>query len=459
MSRLRICLGACERRPGERQCDRTVALDGSRGETRSTPPRLPPMTRPEAARAASVTPERTLRVAGLVYVVGREEVFVAHVDRGSCRWLSLGSVRGLLEPAAALRDELADPMKVSRNRVPRLREFATGWGRDLLPREVLEEPPDVLVIVPHELIHQLPLQLVAADDGRALAVHAGIAYCSSVSLFCRIMRRPRRPGHPARVAGAAGIDVLDDGEDRFVRLADDVARWFPVESDDAEPAQPAWLATSSVKIRADDDSREMLRRLHGSTDVSAAPALDRFRAKRLLHKRSAEVVCLVAHGFVDPQRHANSGLLVAPTIDTWRDLRVYDRMMSFPDRALRDTPVSLPIKRDAEVLALSELELEEPSTVGVVMLVACSAGASTLLRADEPGSLAESLLRRGASSVIAPMWDCDFELAHTWAHAFLDAWTTGATPVAVAMREAFGSLADGRDPAALGPFHLRGDWR
>jgi hypothetical protein len=57
------------------------------------------------------------------------------------------------------------------------------------------------------------------------------------------------------------------------------------------------------------------------------------------------------------------------------------------------------------------------------------------------------------------MWDCEFGLAHTWTHAFLDAWATGEQPVALAMREAFRTLGDGRDPGALGPFHLRGDWR
>ena len=104
-------------------------------------------------------------------------------------------------------------MKVSRGRVPRLREFAADWGRDLLPAEVLASPPDVLVVIPHEFVHQLPLHLVLADDGRALPLHSGIAYCGSIALFCRLTRR-RRP-RAQRVGVAAGVDVLDDGPDRF----------------------------------------------------------------------------------------------------------------------------------------------------------------------------------------------------------------------------------------------------
>jgi hypothetical protein len=412
------------------------------------------MTGPESSGAAPQTTHE--RVVGLVYVLGRDEVSVAVVENRSWRWTTLGAVQPLLEPAAALRDELADPMKVSRGRVPRLREFVTGWGRDLLPREVLESPPDVLVVIPHEFIHQLPLQLVVADDGRALALHSGISYCSSIALFCEVTRRRSR-AQTARVAAAAGVDVLDDGDDRFAALAEDVLRRFPGDTGVAAPA----AAPSGVHYlkQPGSDPRELLLKLFGSADPDAQPVLGRSRAKRLLHDPAADLVCLVAHGFIDPQRHANSGLLLAATIDTWRQLRVYDRDMSFPDRPLRDAPVTLPIRRAAEVLTLTELELDEPPTAAVVMLVACSAGSSIQLRADEPGSLAESLLRRGGSAVIAPMWDCDVEVAHAWTEAFLDAWTTDGRPVALAMREAFGVLGDGRDPGALGPFHLRGDWR
>jgi hypothetical protein len=408
------------------------------------------MTWPESSGGApATTPER---VVGLVYVLGREDVSVAVVERGSWRWLTLAPVRPLLQPAAALRDELADPMKVSRGRVPRLREFAAGWGRGLLPPEVLESPPDVLVVIPHEFVHQLPLQLVLADDGRALALHSGVAYCSSITLLRRVTRR--RPPVLARIAAAAGVDVLDDGPDRFAGLAEDARRRFPAELPVSRPAPKGVHHFDPAS-----DPRELLAKLRGSAGPGAPPALGRNRAKQLLHDPAADLVCLVAHGFIDPQRHVTSGLLLAATIDTWRRLRVYDRDMTFPDRPLRDAPTTLPIRRDAEVLTLTELELEEPSTAGVVMLVACSAGSSVQLRADEPGSLAESLLRRGGSSVIAPMWDCDFGLASTWTQAFLDAWTTGKQPVALAMRDAFGALDEGDDPSALGPFHLRGDWR
>lgn len=408
------------------------------------------MTGSESSCAAP--PATRERVVGLVYLLGREEVSVAVVERGAWCWQKVGPARPLLEPAAALRDELADPMKVSRGRVPLLREFAAGWGRDLLPPAVLASPPDVLVVIPHEFVHQLPLHLVFADDGRALALHSGIAYCSSIALLCRLTKR-RRP-RAQRVGVAAGVDVLDDGQDRFAVLAEDLLPRVPSDAG-VEGSAPAGI----IYFKESDDPRELLARLLGSADPAATSVLGRVGAKHLLHTPGADVACLIAHGFIDPQRHGSSGLLLAATIESWRELRLHDRHMTFPDRPLRDAPVTLPLRRDAEVLTLTELELEEPSTAGVVMLVACSAGSSVQLRADEPGSLAESLLRRGGSSVIAPMWDCDFGLASTWTRAFLDSWTAGERPVALAMRDAFGALGEGDDPSALGPFQLRGDWR
>jgi hypothetical protein len=401
-----------------------------------------------------VTTESTPRIVGLVYVLSAAEISVAVVEAGSWCWRSLGSVGGFLEPAAALRDELADPVKVARRRLPRLDEFVRGWGRALLPAETLRDPPEVLVVVPHGFLHQLPLHLTLTDDGRALAVHAGVTYCSSLALFRRITQRRAATRGP-HVAVGGGFDALADGEDRLTALAGEIVSQFP-----AMPARAAAVpeVPEVVHVGANTNWGALAAQLRDLADASEPP-LSRLRAKRLLSDSGVDAVCLVAHGFIDPQRHRDSGLLLASGLDTWRQLRVHGRSMSFPDRPLRDSPTTLPIRRQAEVLTVTELELDGAARGQVVLLLACSAGSSVLLRADEPGSLAEALVRLGSRCVIAPMWDCDERLAAAWAEAFLDAWAVDDQPIALAARSGFRALGDGRDPSDLGPFHVRGDWR
>jgi hypothetical protein len=415
--------------------------------------------RPDAADGpAEADPERLLRVVGLVYALSREAVFVAVVERGSWRWIELCPVAPLLAPTSALRDELADTLKVMQRKVPLLQEFATGWGRDLLPPETLAQPPDVLVVVPQEFIHQVPLHLVTADDGRALAVHTGVAYCSSLALFRRVSRRRRAAKRSGRVAAGAGVNVCADGPDSYAEIAADVLSSIPAGNGVSRSAAadevadpPPVPATDVVYFNTlPPDGREVIDKLD---------ALSRGRAKQLLSDTTVDVVCLVAHRFIDPQRHGYSGLLLTSGLDSWRQLRIYGRDMTFPDRPLRDVPLTLPIKREAEVLTLTELELHTTPYAEMMLLLACSAGSSVQLRADEPGSLAESLLRRGGCSVVAPMWDCDDRIVSSWTRPFLEAWITGAQPAALAVREGFRALGDGRDPSALSPFHLRGDWR
>ena len=102
--------------------------------------------------------------------------------------------------------------------------------------------------------------------------------------------------------------------------------------------------------------------------------------------------------------------------------------------------------------------MDDPTSVELTILLACSAGASDVLQGDEPASLAEALVRLGSVSVIAPMWACDHLLARTWIQAFLAAWNRRGMPKAMAAREAFLALGDGTDVTELGPIHLRGDW-
>lgn len=134
-----------------------------------------------------------LTVGALLYRVTRHTISALLIEPSGRRdHVAIGSVAAVLPKAEELRDELRDSMSVARGRLPRLREFASGWGRDLLPQSVLESPPDILVIVPHGFLHDIPLHLVACNDhAEPLGCASGVTYVSSQSLFARCVARNR----------------------------------------------------------------------------------------------------------------------------------------------------------------------------------------------------------------------------------------------------------------------------
>ena len=363
-------------------------------------------------------------IAGLVYLVTGNEIQVAVVERHASRWTKLCAVRDVLGPIAELRDELADAQAVSRRRLPRLACFARDWGRLLVPAAVLAEPPDVLLIVPHALLHGLPLHLVRADNGRALACCSGISYASSPTFLLRAAaRNPARYGArpDRRSAVGGGTDVLTTGEDMLRSIATEV---------------------------------------FGEFGTQQSPFLARAEVRASLRGRAHQVACIVAHGYIQPDDYAESGLLIDRPLGIGiSESRLYIDGMEF---ARRDGPrrdlADMRPARPADVLTISEIERDEPAQVELAILLACSAGASEVIAGDEPASIAEAMLRAGCVSAIAPMWDCDYALARVWIRPFLSAWNQRGMPKALAAREAFVALGDGTDVTALGPIHLRGDW-
>jgi CHAT domain-containing protein len=363
-----------------------------------------------------------LDVAGLVYLVTSRRIHVALVRHGSCEWIELADVDKVLDPIAALRDELADTWAVTRRRLPGLARFAQGWGRSLIPAGILREPPDILVLVPHAFLHSIPLHLIQADNGQSLACCSGTSYASSPTLLLRTAAcNPARGSatwRPPQAAGG-GTDVLGPGPDEFHAIASEV-----LENFGANPTVP-----------------------FGRTAVRTAM------------RRRAATLCIVTHGFVDSDDHADSGILL--DLDDRverRSTRVADDYHVLVDVPTNDLPAGLHTTRPAQVLTLHEIGMDDPAQAELTMLLACSAGASEVLQGDEPGSLAEALLRVGSVSVIAPMWVCDYAFARAWVQAFLSAWGERGMAKAMAAREAFLALDDGTDVAQLGPIHLRGDW-
>jgi len=389
-----------------------------------------------------------LRVGAVEYFVGRDGVAAVWTDRaGATGHAALGATTRFLSRVENLRDELRDTMALARGRVPRLREFSEDWGRELLPEKLLADELDVLVIVPHALLHDVPLHLVRTGaGGEPLGAVVGITYASSRSLFVRCAgRNPARARDPADwVLDAApvgsdgpgsliggGADVLTGDHEPFRSLAESLSGLF--EPDRVSVFEAGWPYSRSA-------------------------------VKAAFRREPFDAVCVVAHGYTDPDNHRMSGLLVE--LDTVgissRAIPLHGgRYFDFRDLPLRRLPPGLRLASPTEILTTAELEVDGHVETQLVVLLACSAGWGRVVQGDEPASLAESFLHIGAPSVLAPMWDSDREPTSEWAHQFFEAWVDRGYPKALAARHAMTHMQTGRyadHPERLGALALKGDW-
>ncbi|HEX9041055.1 MAG TPA: CHAT domain-containing protein [Trebonia sp.] len=394
--------------------------------------------RPTTASARE--PTAPLRVAALVYQVSDERIGVTYVAPDGDReeqWLV--DVASVLPGLDELRAELNDGMALARGRVPRLRDFGSGWGRALLPEVMLADPPDVLVVVPHAILHDVPLHLVrGTDDGLPLGCRAGVSYISSMSLFARCAaRNPARSQDPTawppptprpRTLAAGGADQLTGREGMFRAVPLMLADLF--SGTDLIDRQPPGMTRRTVKDA-----------------VAADP----------------DVLMLVAHGIVDRGDHRMSGLLLHEQQDAgWWEIELAPgRRAEFRDLPLVDGPGLSNRGEPVELLTASELEINAKLNSELVMLLACSAGSGQVLEGDEPASLAETVLRLGAVSAVAALWDTDFAATRDWVAAFFTAWLNRGYPKALAARHAMRQLyarVGGERPDLCGALTVRGDW-
>ena len=397
-----------------------------------------------------------LRVAGLELAVGAAEIAaVWTTPAGERHCVAVGPTRELVPKIDALRAELRDPMRIATGKTPRLAEFCAGWGRAFLPAAELSPAPDVLVLVPHGPTHDLPLHLVevAGSDGaptRPLGALAGVAYASSRSRAIRSAGRNRARQRklaawrcdgaaasaadepaPPRSVYSGGVDVLGDLSPTFRSTCEQVAGHFGGErklfTDPRWPYSRATLKAATVK-----------------------------------NKPSA--LCVMAHGFIDAANHSLSGLLVAR--DTMGSVRRSiplhgGRYFDFGDLPLRRVPRNIGAGDAAEVFAAAELEIDASIDSELVMLLGCSAGWGRVLQGDEPASLAETWLKIGAASVLAPMWDAPIAAVQQSTEAFMEGWIDLDLPKALAVRHAMRRMLEdpfGAAPERLGVMALRGDW-
>jgi len=395
-----------------------------------------------------------LKVAALEFAVTSSELAgMWTAPSGAREHFRIGATPDLLRRVDALRSELRDPMAISAGETPRLREFAADWGSSFLPSALAADMPDVLVIVPHALTHDLPIHLIRTAtpgvDDRPLGVLAGITYASSRSLFIRTVernearqrdlkrwhygeQRPRLDQVPLRSVMSGGVDVLGDLNFEFTETCRLVAEQFG-----------------------------------GERTVFAVDSFpySRSTVKAALRRRPApSVLCVMAHGWVDNNNHRMSGLLVERDSNgvLLRPIPLHGgRYFDFRDLPLRHPPYQIKAINEIEVFTTAELEVDAQIACELVMLLGCSAGWGRVLQGDEPASLAETWLKIGASSVVAPLWDAPIATVRAWITEFLHAWTQLDMPKALALRYAMQKMTEGSfrsAPERLGVMTLRGDW-
>jgi hypothetical protein len=383
-----------------------------------------------------------LRVTAVSYLVGRDGVHVLVTTGSSATWTRLAITGDEPTKVDELRRELRDPQYVAQSRTPLLDQFAEGWGQALLPPEILAAPPDVLVVVPHGWLHDLPLHLVQCA-GRPLGTRCGVTYVSSHTLFLKCTER-----NPCREPGGAAT-------------FDEAPPWTgPVRTSNAI------IAVADVNQASDDDFGTVASAVTGAFTAadSVKSVVAHVSTAELAGADLAEspdVLCLIAHGWIDPEDRLASGLLVLEDTGLRNYFRVTANGKVFSLRLLplAEPPAGLGEARPAALLSAAQLEIFFECRQELVLLLGCSVGSGSLMRGDQPASLAESFLQCGAVSVVAPLWDIDYPSTSRWAGAFLDAWHRGAMPKALAARYAFGEMdAAGIGLQKAGALTLRGDW-
>jgi hypothetical protein len=383
----------------------------------------------------------------LAYSVDVERVRAVEMGRAFRREHDLGDSLALLDGFDAVQRELGSPAALSRPTLPTVERFAAEWGRVLLPPSWLADPPRYGVLIPHGLLHGLPLHLIRTDSGRPLCADSGMSICSSLTLLRRCLQRtpgPQRPADPflgtvprTLPAFAAGIDVLGANDD-------------------------AWRRLPVALLEATGGTGEMV-------DVGDHDITLRGIVAESLGGAAYELMIIAAHGYHNPLDALSSGLLLREPETGYR-LRPVEVLGRLHDAAgvpflthdlpARDLPPQMRPTIAAELLALAELERNAHLVCPLVALLGCSTGRSVLYPGDQPLSLAEVFLRIGAAAVLAPMWDVTVGAVEAWMREFLRAYRLQGSSRGDAARQAGRSRHDaGAALHETGCMVLRGDFR
>jgi CHAT domain-containing protein len=402
---------------------------------------------------------------GLVqYCIGTEYLYALLINQeGKTQRFRLSSCANAAPAVHLLLDVLEQPYAwtpTQRGKV--VQDFVEGWGRQLLPPADVLRFFDILIFVPHHFLHGVPLHLVRCGE-QPLATTHGVAYCSSSTLLARCVTRNRARqfdtqhwtfpsdnddsppnGPPVSTCVSYGMDVLTDKEAAYRELAHAFSAQFSKKRE----------AFSREEIKSFLDVRQ--------------------RARMAAMGLQPDAICLVCHGYYDPVRADQSGLLLTKSKilgRTRRPILVHgDTVLRVLDLPFAEVPLRLdPIQPQSalfgepEVLATSELRVQCETDAQLIALFGCSTGTGVIASNDDYISLAYQWLKAGAASVIANLWEADLSIITDWAQRFAVNWVQRRQPKAIAARDATRALlanrpALGAESAVWGSLAVLGDW-
>ncbi len=400
-----------------------------------------------------------LKVGLLYYMLGTEHIYAVLVNQdGQIQPFQLASYQQLFPRLEQLFTLIEGGYPLSSRTSAVFRDFAYGWGRELLPPYDCLKPFDILVIIPHHTLHSLPLHMIWLEEEQEfLATAHGITYCSSATLFTRCV-------------------------DRNALRRDDLSTWeFFTEEDRAPtaPAPPTFGISVGRDVKGAQSAQyeQLAKTFAGHFDeeqfqfLGSVVKLDRNMIKQPRSQQgwtaTWEVICIVCHGHYDAAFPDNSGLFVEGDPDgqaIQRGMYLFpDILYLFPDNPFRGLPPGFMPRPDcvAELLTVSELKVNCYTHAQLVALFGCSTGASQVISGDDSGSVAHQWLKLGAVSVLANFWKTDFAFMEQWSAHFLHNWLKKRQPKAIAWQQATRSVLQekpGLDPFIWGPISLLGDW-
>ena len=386
-----------------------------------------------------------IKTAVLAYFVGIDHVFgVLRDGAGTERVFQLDRCSEIL-PRIEILLEAMDGSYSARRSEDTFDQFSREWGAALLPPATALENSDVLIVIPHSILHGVPLHAVIPNGGgRPLALTHGVTYAPSGTLFVRCVDRNR-------------VRHFDASKWEFPRTG----------ANETPPAPSSCRATAiDVKYQGTEEYRTLAELfLKSFPETYFADGIRTSAKPGTRWPYRADVHCIICHGHHDPQYPGRSGLLLGsrPGTSTERKIPIHlGHDFLFRDLPFRFFPSGEGARADAhaEILSVDELMVDSVVDAELVTLIGCSTAAGQTSSADDFLSLANQFLKIGAASVLASMWVLDFGFAARWVPRFLKHWCDLRTPKALAMRESMREeLAGKASPVAEWAVPaLFGDW-
>jgi len=387
-----------------------------------------------------------LSVGILAFFVGQRNLYVALCDTGTGRTSTfrVGACSDLIPRIELLSPALAGTSSEAQTE-DIFHRFSTEWGRHLLPPAGSLACFDVLVLLPHSVMHGVPLHAVCVEQQCApLGLMRGVVYVPSGTDASRCASR-----NPARKRGVSSWEFSLSKPNP--RLA---------------PRKPSrCFAVASDVIHGDNQRYERL-----ATSIAACfdngvvwPGRGRDGLNVSLIAQSFDSLCVVCHGY-DAATPAKSGLLLGPSggYGHRKILLPGFGWCGFADLPFGSFPATVTTHNDeqGEIVTVEELRLLFETHAELVALIGCSTAAGSLIRGGEYVSLASQWLGIGAVSVLGGAWAVDVRVAESVVPTFFERWLEWRQPKAIALREALREEVTKRalPISHWAVFTLLGDW-